>query len=140
MKVIVRPRQMGKTTELIKMAERYDAVIVTHRYETAKQVGRMAEELGYCIRPPICCSTLKSDIKCGDIRNLIIDNAEIVLSEILGHGNRIIGMSISGVENKFYDAQKDHEQYEDFRRFRPDLTFQQFCTIKYGKEWEWDDG
>ena len=53
MKVIVRPRQSGKTMELIKQASESGAYIVTFSMAAADCIFRTAKESGYKIHLPI---------------------------------------------------------------------------------------
>jgi len=131
MKVIVRPRQMGKTTELLKYAAENDLVIVTHTVDYAKQLDKQATRAGLIMRPPIAASMLMNDMKCNDVKGVVIDNVELVLSVLMHNISPIYGMTVSGVPELDYDERKDHEQFEDFKKGNPDLTWQQFCSFKY---------
>ena len=127
MKIIVRPRQMGKTTELILIAEKTQATIICRKCETAKSVKRMALEMGCNIPEPTSYTNTKNIEG-----NFLIDNADWILSAFLKIPQHlIVGIAMDGVPEIDWDERQDIEQWEEFRRTRPDLTYKKFCEFKY---------
>ena len=132
MKIIVRPRQMGKTSELIRLAEKKDGVIVCLKMDTAKNIDRLAMKMGIKIRPSTTYGCLV-DIK----GPFIIDNADCILRTLLKlTSSNVAGLAMNGVPEKEWDERRDYMQWEEFNRLRDDeLTYKEFIEFKYGKKW-----
>lgn len=126
MKVIVRPRQMGKTTELIRMSNETGHVIVVPFQKFVERVERLAIKHDIPIKKPMTIAKLK---ECQDdtIKGVLIDNADYILRDLIGAGRyEIKAITIDGLPNeKFYDERESYMEYER-------LTYQEFCELKYG--------
>lgn len=77
MKVVTGPRQSGKTTEAIRLANEHDAYLVVHTRERARQVyhGENYPELD---RFPLTYQELKSG-HLGQPRRVVIDDLGMLL-------------------------------------------------------------
>jgi hypothetical protein len=83
MKVIHKPRQTGKTTELIKIASQEGGYIVCHSHDEAYRISKTAEEIGKQILFPITYDEYLNGSFCGkNIKAFYIDNVEFLLSRI----------------------------------------------------------
>jgi hypothetical protein len=86
MRVICKPRRAGKTTDLIKMAAQSQAYIVVMHRREAQRIAEQAEEMGLDIRFPVTFEELLQTKMVGSfVRNIIIDNADILLERLLGN-------------------------------------------------------
>ena len=83
MKVIHKPRQTGKTTELIKIAAQEGGYIVCNSSDEAYRISKAAEEIGKQILFPITYDEYLNGFFCGkNIKAFYIDNVEFLLSRI----------------------------------------------------------
>ena len=83
MKKIIRPRQSGKTSELIRMSEQTQTYIVTPTMARAKITAQMAQELGHNIPFPVSLAEyLRSGFRGTFIKHILIDDADDVLQEL----------------------------------------------------------
>jgi len=83
MKKIIRPRQSGKTSELIRMSEQTQTYIVTPTMTRAKITAQMAQELGHNIPFPVSLAEyLRSGFRGTFIKHILIDDADDVLQEL----------------------------------------------------------
>lgn len=85
MKVIVRGRAAGKTTELIKESHRTDACILVHHRSQADAIKRQAEKMGMKSIPyPITLDDLRRKPSMYHmIKGILIDNAELILGSMI---------------------------------------------------------
>ena len=85
MNVIFRPRQTGKTTDLIKRAAEIGGIIVTNTIPDAVNVAKLAAEMGTKIRKPI--SIRQFNITVGEILRekvpVLVDDAEYILQYLM---------------------------------------------------------
>lgn len=123
MKVIVRPRQMGKTSDLIEYASKNDYVIVCQNHRAREHIQRLADKLGCKIRPPIYprkltdnSRAIKDSMKCIDAKGIVVDDIEWVLQEFLGMGMLIRGFTATGIPEVEFDEVRYHEEVEDRKR------------------------
>ena len=133
MKVILRPRQMGKTSKLIEIAANTDSTILCVRHAHIRGLVCQAKELGYAIpRPMSVASFLNTDTPLRPKR-ILVDNAEWVLSDLLRLQGRseLTGLAMTGVNDINYDEQRDYQQWEEFRKSNKNLTFVEFVEFKY---------
>ena len=80
MKVIVKGRGEGKTTELIELCHKQGGYIVVPDYEQARFVYLMAEDLGKPIPYPVTAEEFFSCAYCGEnIPYLYIDNLDAIM-------------------------------------------------------------
>lgn len=83
MRLIVKPRQSGKTSELIRMSEETNAYILTLNRGMAEYVSKMAEQQGYNILFPITLDEyMRSRLKGSHVTHILIDNADMILQHI----------------------------------------------------------
>ena len=81
MKCIIRPRQLGKTTELIKLASkgRYK-LIVCHNQNEARRIFKLARNMDLNIPLPISYREFLDKSYCGNnIEAFLIDNVDLFL-------------------------------------------------------------
>jgi predicted AAA+ superfamily ATPase len=82
-KVIYKPRQSGKTTELIEMASIGGGYVVCHNRAEACSLERAARELGKSILFPITFDEyLSGAFAARNIKEFYIDNVELLLSRL----------------------------------------------------------
>ena len=99
MKVIHKPRQAGKTTELIKLASQEGGYIVCHSHDEAYRISKTAEELGKQILFPITYDEYITGSFCGkNIKAFYIDNVEFLLS-IIARGTPVNAISVNKEES-----------------------------------------
>jgi len=83
MKVISRPRGMGKTTELIKMSAKENQYIVCSTYNDCTRVFRQAQSLGLDIPFPITFDEfIRREYYGKGIKGFLIDNADLLLQHM----------------------------------------------------------
>ena len=83
MKKIIRPRQSGKTSELIRMSEQTQTYIVTPTMARAKITAQMAQELGHNIPFPVSLAEyLRSSFRGSYIKHILIDDGDDLLQEL----------------------------------------------------------
>jgi hypothetical protein len=82
-KVIHKPSQTEKTTELIEIASQEGGYIVCHNREEAYRISKTAEEIGKQIPFPITYDEYLNGSFCGkNIKAFYIDNVDLLLSRI----------------------------------------------------------
>lgn len=80
---IIKPRQSGKTSELIRMAEESNAYIITPNRGMAVSVSRLAEEQGHHILFPVTYREyVQSRFRGSHIRHILIDDADVLLGQV----------------------------------------------------------
>jgi hypothetical protein len=84
MKILLKPRASGKTTEAIKLAAKTHAYIVCKDRQRCFEIIRMADDMGLNIRNPVSFREVLQSIKketrpTGFVNNIIIDDAEMFL-------------------------------------------------------------
>lgn len=83
MKKIIKPRQAGKTTDLIEISEKTGVYILTANRNRAKCVFRMAQEQNRNIPFPVTLwDYQKTGFRGSFINHILIDDAEEVLQEL----------------------------------------------------------
>ncbi len=133
MKVIVRPRQMGKTRKLIQISEQTGAIIIVPDHRFVKNVQGLALKLGYVIPKPMTFGELKEKQVKPEL-GVLIDNADYIIRSMIG-SVVIKGIALDGFANEDdYDERRDYENREEFKN----LTYEDFCTLKE-KAWMYDD-
>ena len=94
MKIIFRPRQSGKTQELIKESSKEWSYIVCHSREEAKRISRIAMEMSLNIPFPITFDEfLGHKYHSKGIKSFLIDNVEWILEQLTDIPIRTITMS-----------------------------------------------
>lgn len=83
MKIIIKPRRMGKTTELIKQSNKEWKYIVCHSQQEALRIQEQAQRIDIEIPLPITYQEfLKKQYYGRVIRGFLIDNADMLLQHI----------------------------------------------------------
>ena len=141
MKIIVRPRQCGKTTELLEYAATYGYTIMTISHRECERLKRVAKEMDLNIEEPLSVQEYPDCVCSKSFRGIVIDNADMVLRhflrDVLPSCNANLAMiTMCGVPDHEYDKYKCIEQWEQFRVFNPELTYLEFCNFKYGLKLE----
>lgn len=130
MKVIVRPRQHGKTLELIKMCylnPGYAIVVPTQRFKD--NIRGLSLKHGFPVPKLFTVDEVQVDRrhKIGEkITGILVDNADYILTDHLGlYGNyNLKAISIDGLpREQDYDERADYNEYKN-------LTYQQFRDLK----------
>jgi thymidine kinase len=132
MKVIVGPRQSGKSTKLVELAAKNNLTIITFNHPSISYLMDIAKKHGHEIKDPVFADGKSTSRKFGG--DCVIDEADFILEKMLGLDFcRVKAMSVCGVNGVDYDEQKDWHQFLDFQKCR-DLTYQEFIGFKYGKK------
>jgi hypothetical protein len=88
--LIVRPRQGGKTTELIQLAAEHRAYIVCLNMREAQRIAGQAKKAGLDIPFPLTVEEFsRGDFYSRGIRGFLFDNLDVML-ERLAHGVPVI--------------------------------------------------
>lgn len=90
-KMIIKPRQTGRTTEIIKMAAENNLYIVTTDRQRALYIAKMAQKLGLKIPFPITIRELPVR-PYSFINEVLIDDADQVLACLVGTKIKAITM------------------------------------------------
>lgn len=78
--IILRPRQAGKTTELIKKADDFNGYIVCHNRQEAQRIAKQARDMGAKIHLPMTyAELLNRSYHARGVRKVHIDNADFLL-------------------------------------------------------------
>jgi hypothetical protein len=109
MKAIVRPRNTGKTTELIKYARDNSFCIICSSYRFVEVVNRISKDLGievdvYSAKDP----NLHQKIRSNKYRGTVVDNVDLVIAELIGC--RPYALTVSGIANEEYDEVEYEEE------------------------------
>jgi hypothetical protein len=96
--VICRPRQHGKTTDLIEMSAVTNTPILCYNHDMALRIRRKAQEMETEIPNPICLNT---NLHGTDIKGVLVDDAELILQYLLneraGMGHpKVKAIAVSG--------------------------------------------
>ena len=85
MKLLIKARQSGKTTQLIYTSEATGYPIVVPNYGMKKITEEMAAKMGCNIPEPITVGALRDKSHNGilDPDNVLLDNAEFILKDAL---------------------------------------------------------
>lgn len=96
MQIILRPRQMGKTTELIRMSAETFAYIIVRSKNDATRIFHQAKEVGLDIPFPLTFQEFISGEYFGkNIKGFLIDNADDLLQS-LSKGVPVQAISVTG--------------------------------------------
>lgn len=90
-KIIIKPRQTGRTTEMIKMAAEHNLYIVTTDRMRAHFIAKMARDLGLNILFPITVRELPIHPNHAT-QEILIDDADHVLEYLVGTRIKAITM------------------------------------------------
>jgi len=83
MKIIIKPRGMGKTTELIKQSSKEWKYIVCHSHKEATRIQEQARRINVEIPLPITYQEfLEKQYYGKGIKGFIIDNADMLLQSL----------------------------------------------------------
>lgn len=93
-KIIIKPRQTGRTTEMIKMAAEHNLYIVTTDRMRAHFIAKMARDLGLNILFPITVRELPIHPNRAT-QEVLIDDADQVLEYLVGTRIKAITMEAS---------------------------------------------
>jgi len=86
MKVIIKPRGWGKTTELIKLAAENEGYIVCHSLQEVDRISQQARDMELNIRYPITYKEIKDNPLYSRFSiPIMIDNAEKFIEYIIGN-------------------------------------------------------
>lgn len=94
MKKIITKRQKGKTTELIKLADGYNGIILVKDLNTVKYVENLAEHMGCKVKVLPHYALNNIDRRYLQTKGIYIDDVDLFLSELL-NGVKINGISIN---------------------------------------------
>lgn len=82
MKILNKPRQTGKSTDLIKLSSKHGLYIICATRDRAQYLSTMAMEMGIHIPFPITPRELP--LRSPYIKGVLIDDFEDVLSYLIG--------------------------------------------------------
>ena len=95
MQIILRKRQMGKTTELIRMSAETFAYIVVPTKNDASRVFQMAKKMGLDIPFPLSFDEfIRGQYHGKNIKGFLIDNADMLL-QYMSKGVAIKAISLN---------------------------------------------
>lgn len=95
MKVVLRGRGGGKTTELIRISARTNSYIVAMSRDEAGRIFAQAQAMGLNIPYPITFDNfLDHQYSSWGIRDFLIDNADVLLQR-LSRGVNIVAVSVT---------------------------------------------
>ena len=99
MEKIIKTRQSGKTTELIKISEQTGIYILTADRNRAKIIFKMAREQNKNIPFPVTVGDyMKTGFKGSFIKHILIDDADAVLQQMFGN-IQIVALTMTGKDN-----------------------------------------
>jgi len=125
MEKIIKPRQTGKTTDLIEISEKTGSYILTADRNRAECVFRLAREQKRNIPYPVTLwEYQQSGFKGSFINHILIDDADAVLQELF-KAVQVEALTMTGPEQ---------HKVEDIKTQMCD----HYC--KYRDEWDEDDG
>ncbi len=101
-KMIIKPRQTGRTTELIKMSAENNLYIVTTDRQRALFIAKMAQDLGLIIPFPITLRELPIRPHSSFIKEVLIDDADHVLELCVGVKIKAITMEATHEDRADY--------------------------------------
>lgn len=102
---IIRPRQSGKTSELIRISENRKEYIAVATKSRANCLFRQAQEMGAKIPYPITLNEVSRGAMQGtNIRNILIDDADAVLKEIF-RGTQIDVITMTNTETSIQERE-----------------------------------
>jgi hypothetical protein len=83
MKIIVKPRLGGKTTELIRLADKHNGYIICRDRNEAGRVANAASDMGHVINFPITFDEFqRTKYYAIGIRKIFIDNADLLIQSM----------------------------------------------------------
>ncbi len=83
MNIIMRPRNAGKTTELIKLSAQNGGYIVCNSHNEAWQIHELSRQMGLEIPFPLTYSEfLHGYYHPQGVKNLLIDNADYLINSL----------------------------------------------------------
>lgn len=83
MKVIARPRQGGKTTELVRLAAEEFLYVVCPDQRQVRYVAQMARDMGLDIPLPMTWGEfLRGDYHSKGVKGFVIDNLDLCIQEM----------------------------------------------------------
>lgn len=93
-KTIIKPRQGGKTTDLLKMSAETGYPIVAKNREDGRSMKKRAKELGLCIPEPVTINqVMKRDVNIY-ADHVLIDDAEYFINQIV---MKLAGYQVAGL-------------------------------------------
>jgi hypothetical protein len=113
MNIDYRPRQAGKTTDLIKKADKYNGYIVTFNHDNVKRCMEIAKEIKCCINMPLTFREfIEGKYHGKGIDKFHIDNAEYLIQAMTDVPIENITMSKNEkAENVIMNIETD--EYQD---------------------------
>lgn len=94
MKVCVRPRQGGKTAELIRLAAAEFLYVVCPDREQVRYVQRMARDRGHDIPMPLTWNAFTEGTYYGQgIKGFVIDNLDMCVQQMAGIPIRAVSLT-----------------------------------------------
>lgn len=111
-KHFIKPRQFGKTYDCITESAKTGAVIVVRDSHTVKYLKKSAKERGLDIPDPVIATELakgNSDIEPGT--HLIVDDADLVLSSLLGYNHPIDIISMVSRDHTGLEEMSGHQRF-----------------------------
>lgn len=103
MKMILGSRGEGKTTELVKLSHKENKPIVCRYKSQIAHIELIAKELNLAIPYPVTVQQIKDGSLQGEkIDGLLIDDAEWILSELIGFNISCIASTPSHVKQIYH--------------------------------------
>ena len=94
MKVICRPRQAGKTTEIIKRAaDEFLYIVCINRHEVVR-IAAQAKEMGLDIPFPVTIDeVLNGRMQGSRIKGFAVDNADLIIERLISGPVRVVSVN-----------------------------------------------
>ncbi len=94
MKVIARPRQGGKTTDLIKLAAEEFLYVVCPDRQQVRYVQRVAQDMGLDIPFPMTWGEfLRCDYRSKGVKGFVIDNLDLCIQQMTSVPVRAVSLT-----------------------------------------------
>ena len=91
MKIIYRPRQTGKTYELIKQADNYNGYIVTMNRRSCENILGLAEKHNFKINFPLTLDEfLRGEFYPQGVKKVYFDNVDLILQNLAMRKNVLV--------------------------------------------------
>ena len=137
MEKIIKPRQTGKTTDLIEISEKTGSYILTADRNRAEFVFRLAREQKRNIPYPVTLwEYQQSGFKGSFINHILIDDADAVLQELF-KTVQIDALTMTGPEQHKEAKSICMELLEEVEDIKTQMC-DHYC--RYRDEWDEDNG
>lgn len=136
MKLIIKERGMGKTTDLIRLSAETGQYILVADFNRARNVADMARKMGLNIPYPVTvCEGLKEGFRGTFIRSILIDDADIVLQMVFHVG--VTAITLTKEDDK---SSKHERRHKMIKKYVDENGVKTVYLCLFGKRYIWKDG